>query len=335
MRAWRAGVVIAVALAAIQQTCSVARAQSGPPNPVAQMRTYSGEVVDSQGAPVAAARVLNRAGFVLSVADTAGHFQLRSSSANDMTVRIAAEGFATTELALPAASDVRVVLEPELARESVIVTAYRAPLAQQASPASTRVLSAEELTEASSPVLDNKLRLVPGVELFRRSSSLVANPTSQGLSLRGLGSTAASRTLAVAEDVPLNDPYGGWIHWNELPELSLNSVEVVRGGASDLYGSSAIGGVVNMMLERPELNSVRFTSSYGGENTSDNSVLASTVRGRWSGLASGGILRTDGYNLIAPAARGPVDVPSRTFSERPVGRGRKRRPSASSSAAAY
>jgi outer membrane receptor protein involved in Fe transport len=191
-----------------------------------------------------------------------------------------------------------------------VVTAYRAPLAQQASPASTRVLSAEELTEASSPVLDNKLRLVPGVELFRRSSSLVANPTSQGLSLRGLGSTAASRTLVVAEDVPLNDPYGGWIHWNELPELSLNSVEVVRGGASDLYGSSAIGGVVNMMLERPELNSVRFTSSYGGENTSDNSVLASTVRGRWSGLASGGILRTDGYTLIAPAARGPVDVPS-------------------------
>ena len=44
------------------------------------------------------------------------------------------------------------------------------------------------------------------MELFRRSSSLVANPTSQGISLRGLGSTSASRTLVIEDDVPLNDP---------------------------------------------------------------------------------------------------------------------------------
>jgi hypothetical protein len=58
------------------------------------------------------------------------------------------------------------------------------------------------------------------VELFRRSSSLVANPSSQGISLRGLGSTSASRTLVTEDDVPLNDPVGGWIHWEEQPELA-------------------------------------------------------------------------------------------------------------------
>jgi len=108
----------------------------------------------------------------------------------------------------------------------------------------------------------------------------------------------------------MNDPYGGWIHWDELPELSVNSVEVVRGGASDLYGSSAIGGVVNMLLARPEPESFRLMSSYGSENTTDTAALASAIRGRWSGLVTGGLLRTDGYTLIAPAFRGPVDVPS-------------------------
>jgi hypothetical protein len=107
------------------------------------------------------------------------------------------------------------------------------------------------LHEAAPITLDGQLRLIPGVETFRRSSSLVANPSSQGMSLRGLGSTSASRTLVTQDDVPLNDAFGGWIHWEELPELSIHSVEVVRGGASDLYGSSAIGGVINVLPVNP------------------------------------------------------------------------------------
>ena len=99
--------------------------------------------------------------------------------------------------------------------------------------------------------MDDALRQLPGVELFRRSSSLVANPSSQGISLRGLGSTSASRTLVTEDDVPLNDPLGGWIHWQETPELAIRDVELLRGGASDLYGSSAIGGVVNVIAHTP------------------------------------------------------------------------------------
>ena len=67
------------------------------------------------------------------------------------------------------------------------------------------------------------------------------------MSLRGLGSTAASRTLVVSDEVPLNDPFGGWIHWNEIPLLAIDHVELMRGGAADLYGSSAIGGVVDVV----------------------------------------------------------------------------------------
>ncbi len=60
--------------------------------------------------------------------------------------------------------------------------------------------------------LDAELRQAAGVETFRRSSSLVANPSSQGISLRGLGSTSASRTLVTQDDIPLNDGFAGWIH---------------------------------------------------------------------------------------------------------------------------
>jgi outer membrane receptor protein involved in Fe transport len=153
------------------------------------------------------------------------------------------------------------------------------------------------------------------VELFRRSSSLVANPSSQGISLRGLGSTSASRTLLTEDDVPLNDPLGGWIHWQEEPELAVQSIELMRGGASDLYGSGAIGGVVSVIPVRPASDMFELRSSYGGEETFDDSLLGEMKRGPWGVLAAGGALGTDGYIQEAPSQRGPVDDASNVHSQ--------------------
>jgi outer membrane receptor protein involved in Fe transport len=223
-------------------------------------------------------------------------------------VHVEAPAFAAQDVVLN--SDATVRLAPQTAIEQVTVTAYRAPLGDLESPAITRHLSQSAL-ETSAPItMDDKLRQLPGMELFRRSSSLVANPSSQGMSLRGLGSTSASRTLVTEDDVPLNDPVGGWIHWEEQPELALESVELVRGGASDLYGSSAIGGVVNFRLAQPSPGAFQLRSDYGGFQTFDESVLADGKRGPWGGLIAGTILGTDGYIQEAPWQRGPVDVNS-------------------------
>ncbi len=133
--------------------------------------------------------------------------------------------------------------------------------------------------------------------------------------MRGLGSTAASRSLVVLDDIPLNDPFGGWIHWGELPELAIQSVEVVRGGASDLYGSSAIGGVISIIPVRPDTTGLQIVTSGGSESTLDDGVLATVKHGPWSGLASGGLVATDGYTLIAPDQRGPIDQPSNVHAQ--------------------
>ncbi len=190
------------------------------------------------------------------------------------------------------------------------MTAYRTPLGSLESPVTTRGLSEFALSTTASVTMDGQLRQLPGVELFRRSSSLVANPSSQGISLRGLGSTSASRTLVTEDDVPLNDPLGGWIHWEEQPELSVDRIEVMRGGASDLYGSSAIGGVINVLPVRPVSNLAEVRSSYGGLGTYDMSGLLETKFGAWGLLAAGGAIGTDGFIQEAPYQRGPVDTAS-------------------------
>jgi outer membrane cobalamin receptor len=180
------------------------------------------------------------------------------------------------------------------------VTAYRTPLGELESPATTRVLGTQALRTTAAITLDDQLRQLPGVELFRRSPSLVANPTSQGISLRGLGSTSASRTLVMEDDVPLNDPLGGWIHWEEEPEPAIHSVELVRGGAGSLYGSSAIGGVINEEEVRPRSDDAELSASYGGEETYDDSVMAEAKRGPWGAMIAGGLIGTDGYIQEAP-----------------------------------
>ncbi|MGB6869788.1 MAG: TonB-dependent receptor plug domain-containing protein, partial [Acidobacteriaceae bacterium] len=201
-----------------------------------------GTVRNAHGNPVAGATVSDLSGKTLATTGADGAFTLERAPAQ---VEVTAAHYLTAVVNVQPGQPLSITLQRPL--ETVTVTAYRSPLGEEDSPASTRVMDQRQLEQAAPPALDGKLREVPGFDLYRRSSSLVANPTTEGVSLRGLGSTAASRSLVVMDDVPLNDPYGGWIHWEELPELSVQSVEVVRGGASDLYGSSAIGGVISVV----------------------------------------------------------------------------------------
>ena len=268
-------------------------------------------VEDAQGVALAGALITDGNGKVLGRTDESG--QAAIECAPPCQVRIAAQGFAPRSELLSGIATVR--LQPAQVAEQITVTAYRTPIGELESPATTRTLSQKALASAATVTLDDALRQLPGVELFRRSSSLVANPSSQGISLRGLGSTSASRTLVTEDYVPLNDPLGGWIHWQQTPELTIRDVELVRGGASDLYGSSAIGGVVNIIPALPSSKEFAVRSTYGGEATYDQSALATQKWGAWSGLLAGGLIGTDGYIQEAPYQRGPVDQPSDMHSQ--------------------
>ena len=68
----------------------------------------------------------------------------------------------------------------------------------------------------------------------------------------------------------------------------MQSVQLVRGGASDLYGSSAIGGVLNVIPARPTGDGVEMNTTYGGEETFDESMLAQVKRGPYGVLVAGG-----------------------------------------------
>jgi outer membrane receptor protein involved in Fe transport len=272
-------------------------------------------VEDSAGHVIAGAEVRDASGKVLARSDAAGRASFVCGA--PCAVRVEAQGFAAGELQADAESLVRLELAGNA--EQVTVTAYRAPIGELESPVTTRVLTQGALKSTAAITTDGQIRQLPGVELFRRSSALVANPSSQGISLRALGSTSASRTLLTLDDVPLNDPVGAWIHWLEQPQLAVANIELLRGGASDLYGSSAIGGVVNVHLAKPAASAFTLRSSYGGLSTYAQDALAEMTRGTgrdtWGVLAAGGATGTDGYIQEAPWQRGPVDTASNVHAQ--------------------
>jgi outer membrane receptor protein involved in Fe transport len=148
---------------------------------------------------------------------------------------------------------------------------------------------------------------VPSLATLRRSTSLAADPSSQGLNLRGVGPSAVARTLLLEDGVPLNDPFGGWIAWRAVPRLGLRRVEVAPGGASALYGSFALGGVV-ALVSRPVLGSGVEAESFGGSfGTYGLTVRGEHRSGRLAGAITAEHVGTDGYLVVAPGARGPID----------------------------
>ncbi|HEX3966547.1 MAG TPA: TonB-dependent receptor [Edaphobacter sp.] len=271
-------------------------------------------VHDERGAPIAGAQVhiLGDSSPAL-ISDASGCVVVNVGT--QTTVEITRTGFNRVVRAVEDANPVAVVMRVAGTEEEIQVTAARSPLALDASASSVRTMTGEQLREAPGFTLDDRLRQVAGFQLFRRTSSWVANPTTEGTTLRGLGSTAASRTLVLSDQVPLNDAYGGWIHWSEIPALAMGDVELMRGGASDLYGSSAIGGVIDVVPVVPKSFGYGLNLAGASENTSIvDGLLTAGSRG-WSGLAASSLFRTGGYILTAPDFRGPVDVPSNVHSQ--------------------
>ncbi|NKB45498.1 MAG: TonB-dependent receptor [Alphaproteobacteria bacterium] len=198
--------------------------------------------------------------------------------------------------------------------DEILVTATRLP-----DSLSSGVYSAQELTATDlngpSLGLDAALRSVPGFGLFRRQASRAAHPTTQGISLRGLGPNGAGRTLVLLDGVPLNDPFGGWVEWVHLPPATIQSATVVRGGGAGTWGNSALAGVVRLDSRLLSADNLRAELRYGSKNSVAGSAMlkADTARGSISGTAH--FSDSDGYFLVGPDQRGAADRPAARHNE--------------------
>ena len=272
----------------------------------------SGVVMDSTGAPLPGAlvtiTVLDSTVTVTAAADGSWSTTF-PAAAETATVRVTFPGFSPVqrEVKLPQTTALTTELRPQGIAEQISVSAEAAST-RLSIDSSVTTIDRSSIATAPAVRLDDQLRAVPGFSLFRRTSSSVANPTTQGVTLRGMSASGASRTLVVSDDMPLNDPFGGWVYWDRIPLTALQRVDVLRGGSGDIHGNDALGGVIRLTTR----------TSRGAELLFDAGSLGSQRISGYGGLTHGGLttggsaeyLTTDGYVVVAPEARGSIDVPA-------------------------
>ena len=186
----------------------------------------------------------------------------------------------------------------------VVVEAARLPPARGEAAFSILTLDPEQLR--ASDRLDEALAAAPGFSLFRRTSSLGANPTTQGVSLRSFAPSGASRSLVTLDGVPQNDPFGGWVIWTALPAEALAGAELVRGAGAGPYGAGALTGVV-ALTEHGAAPAMAFNLDGGELGYARVGAMADAPAGPLDLLVVGSAEHSDGW-VPELEGRGPADA---------------------------
>lgn len=260
--------------------------------------TLAGSVRDRDGRPVAGAVVALPEVHRATLSDADGRFRLAGIAPGRYTLTVRAPGFAALaqEVSVAGATALDLVLErTALVMEPVTVTATRAPLQAGGSPLPAVALSGERLRRDQAASLAHALAGLPGLDVLATGQQ-IGKPVIRGL--------AGARVLVLADGSRLED-----YSWSDEDGPSVDvrlaeRVEVIRGPASVLYGSDAVGGVINVLpRELPGVAGAPRTAAELGV-ASNNAELsaAASAEGRRGPLAwrLSGVGRHAG-NLHTPA----------------------------------
>src|SRR5215470_17580934 len=273
--------------------------------------TISGVVHDQTGAVVAGASITVRTaeGDRSAVSGTDGRFAVDVPDTGKVTLIVRAQGFAEKIQKAEAAggSTITVVLDPAVLREDITVTAARTEQRLSDVSASVNVLRSDDIRQSPAVAVDDVLRQIPTFSLFTRSSSISSNPTSQGVSLRGIGPSGVSRTLVMLDGMPFNEPFGGWVYWTRVPLEATERIEVVDGPSANVYGNYALGGAISINTAQPSHQLFDVRSQMGNKNSPKFDFFGGDVFGKVGLLVDGSFFRTDGFPVVIENERGAVD----------------------------
>lgn len=191
----------------------------------------------------------------------------------------------------------------EVELEEVVVTATRIEQAIRNVPGFVSVITEEEIKTSTASTIDELLRKETGIDIVRPYG---LSSKTQSVSLRGIFGDRSSRTLILLDGVPLNDLYSGAVDWNTIPLEIVERVEILRGANSALYGSNALGGVINIITKKPEEKfRIGIDGGYGNMNTWRLGANLTGSLNHFGYLLSTGYSHTDGYKSTPREERKP------------------------------
>ncbi|HEV3086021.1 MAG TPA: TonB-dependent receptor plug domain-containing protein, partial [Candidatus Elarobacter sp.] len=165
-------------------------------------------------------------------------------------------------------------LPPEIGRVKVATLTSR-PLKTLPLPAD--VIGGPEIRATAGRTIESSLAAIPGYAQTGTDARFT-HPHDGSITLGGAGGgIGAAKALVLLDDVPITNFNGGWVDWSRVPKLLVDRVEAVRSGASSLYGTQAIGGVIAIETRVPRASELA-ADVYGGNLGTFGAALAVSDR---------------------------------------------------------
>jgi outer membrane receptor protein involved in Fe transport len=202
----------------------------------------------------------------------------------------------------------------------IVVTATRTTRRLDEVPANITVLTRRDFGTSTAQTVPALLSRVPGFAARDYQNPLATSPARSAPSFRGLGNSSAGRTLVLYDGVPLNEPFGGAVHWARLPLALVDRVEMVRGGGSMVWGSRSLGGVINILTRQPGPTRLDLELEGGDRSTLRGAGNLTARQGPVSVTIAGSAGESDGFRSVRPDLAGPIDVPIRTSHQMALGK---------------
>lgn len=189
------------------------------------------------------------------------------------------------------AEEVKATMKP------VVVTATKTEHSLGETTADVSVVTREQIEKMPVTTVLDVLRTMQGVSVGSQRG-FAAGSTYNKLSIRGMGANAQGRILVLMDGMPVQAAGSGSFEWNSVDLNNVERIEVVRGPASALYGSSAMGGVINIITRKPVKKgfATSLDTRYGRYETTDTKVYHSGAFDKFSYAFSGGYLGSHGFN---------------------------------------
>lgn len=226
----------------------------------AQTGSIKGKVIDNNAQPIIGANVIIEGTFYGDACDENGFFEIKNIPFGNYILKVSSIGYEKRKIKVTLDKNykpITIILKTSVIEtQQIIVSAGKYEQRKEDLTVSTFVIQPDFINRKNYKTFDELLRDIPGVQMNLEQVSIRG---SSGYS-KGVG----ARVLAALNGIPLYSGDNGDVVWEMIPLSDIERVEIIKGPASSLYGTSAIGGVINIITRSAVKSPVTNFNSYFG-----------------------------------------------------------------------